>query len=34
MIRKRPSTGEIYRFISKPWKTTELLATVRQAIAH
>src|SRR3989338_3397063 len=26
--------GEIYRFIRKPWKTTELLATVRQAISH
>src|SRR3989338_1426109 len=26
--------GEIYRFIRKPWKTTELLATVRQAIYH
>lgn len=26
--------GEIYRFISKPWKTAELLSTVRQSIEH
>lgn len=26
--------GEVYRFISKPWKTTELLSTIRQAIEH
>jgi len=26
--------GEVYRFISKPWKTTELLSTVRQSIEH
>lgn len=26
--------GEVYRFISKPWKTTELLNTIRQAIEH
>ncbi|MBI5149449.1 MAG: hybrid sensor histidine kinase/response regulator [Candidatus Omnitrophica bacterium] len=26
--------GQVYRFISKPWKTTELLATIRQAIAY
>jgi signal transduction histidine kinase len=26
--------GEVYRFISKPWKTTELLSTIRQCIEH
>lgn len=26
--------GEVYRFISKPWKTVELIATIRQAIEH
>ena len=26
--------GEVYRFISKPWKTTELLVTIRQSIEH
>lgn len=26
--------GEVFRFISKPWKTAELLATIRQAIEH
>lgn len=26
--------GEVYRFVSKPWKTVELLATIRQAIEH
>lgn len=26
--------GEVYRFISKPWKTTELISTIRQAIEH
>jgi signal transduction histidine kinase len=26
--------GEVYRFISKPWKTTELLFTIRQCIEH
>jgi len=26
--------GEVYRFISKPWKTSELLMTIRQAIEH
>jgi signal transduction histidine kinase len=26
--------GEVYRFISKPWKTAELLSTVRQSIEH
>jgi len=26
--------GEVYRFVSKPWKTTELLSTIRQAIEH
>ena len=34
MVEEAINQGEIYRFISKPWKTTELLATVRQAIAH
>jgi len=28
------NVGEVYRFISKPWKTTELLSTVRQCIEH
>jgi signal transduction histidine kinase len=26
--------GEVYRFISKPWKTAELLSTIRQSIEH
>jgi len=26
--------GEVYRFISKPWKTTELVTTIRQSIEH
>lgn len=26
--------GEVYRFISKPWKTTELVSTIRQSIEH
>jgi signal transduction histidine kinase len=26
--------GEVYRFVSKPWKTAELLSTVRQCIEH
>ena len=34
MVEEAINQGEIYRFISKPWKTTELLATIRQAIAH
>lgn len=34
MVEEAINQGEIYRFISKPWKTTELLATVRQAIAQ
>ena len=34
MVEEAINQGEIYRFINKPWKTTELLATVRQAIAH
>lgn len=28
------NVGEVYRFISKPWKTTELLSTIRQSIEH
>ncbi|MDE1920244.1 MAG: hybrid sensor histidine kinase/response regulator [Candidatus Omnitrophica bacterium] len=28
------NVGEVYRFISKPWKTTELLHTIRQCIEH
>ena len=28
------NVGEVYRFISKPWKTTELLSTIRQCIEH
>ncbi len=28
------NVGEVYRFISKPWKTAELLSTVRQSIEH
>ncbi|MDE2027134.1 MAG: hybrid sensor histidine kinase/response regulator [Candidatus Omnitrophica bacterium] len=28
------NVGEVYRFISKPWKTTELLHTIRQSIEH
>ncbi len=34
MVEAAINQGEIYRFLNKPWKTTELLATVRQAIAH
>ena len=34
MVEEAINQGEIYRFISKPWKTTELLVAVRQAIAH
>lgn len=34
LIEEAINQGEIYRFINKPWKTTELLTTVRQAIAH
>ena len=34
MVEEAINQGEIYRFISKPWKTTEFLATIRQAIAH
>lgn len=26
--------GEVYRFISKPWKKTELLSNIRRAIEH
>lgn len=26
--------GEVYRFVSKPWKTAELLSTIRQSIEH
>jgi len=26
--------GEVYRFISKPWKNAELLSTIRRAIEH
>lgn len=26
--------GDVYKFISKPWKTAELLAAIRQAIEH
>jgi len=26
--------GEVYRFISKPWNTTDLKATIKQALAH
>src|SRR3989338_6089294 len=26
--------GEVYRFISKPWKTAELVSTIRQSIEH
>ena len=26
--------GEVYRFISKPWKIAELLSTIRQSIEH
>jgi signal transduction histidine kinase len=28
------NVGEVYRFISKPWKTLELLSTIRQCIEH
>jgi len=28
------NVGEVYRFISKPWKTMELLSTIRQCIEH
>lgn len=34
MVEEAINQGEIYRFISKPWKTIELVATVRQAIVH
>lgn len=33
-VEEAINEGEIYRFITKPWKTTELIATIRQAIAH
>ena len=28
------NVGEVYRFISKPWKIAELLSTIRQCIEH
>ena len=28
------NVGEVYRFISKPWKIVELLSTIRQCIEH
>jgi len=28
------NVGKVYRFISKPWKTKELLSTIRQCIEH
>jgi signal transduction histidine kinase len=28
------NVGEVYRFVSKPWKTAELLSTIRQCIEH
>jgi len=28
------NVGEVYRFISKPWKTSELLLSIRQCIEH
>ena len=28
------NVGEVYRFISKPWKTSELLSTIHQSIEH
>jgi len=28
------NVGEVYRFISKPWKTAELISTIRQCIEH
>jgi signal transduction histidine kinase len=28
------NVGEIYRYISKPWKTSELLSIIRQCIEH
>lgn len=28
------NVGEVYRFISKPWKTVELLSTIRQSLDH
>lgn len=33
-VEEAINKGEIYRFISKPWETTELLTTIRQAISH
>lgn len=33
-VEEAINKGEIYRFLSKPWKTTELLTTIRQAIAQ
>ena len=33
-VEEAINKGEIFRFISKPWETTELLTTIRQAIAH
>lgn len=34
VIEEAINLGEIYRFVAKPWRTTELLATIRQAIHH
>jgi signal transduction histidine kinase len=28
------NVGEVYRFVSKPWKTAELVSTIRQCIEH
>ena len=33
-VEEAINKGEIFRFISKPWETTDLLTTLRQAIAH
>jgi len=33
-VEEAINVGEVYRFISKPWKTSELLSTIRQCIEH
>jgi len=33
-VEEAINMGEVYRFISKPWKTTELLSIIRQCIEH
>ena len=33
-VEEAINIGEVYRFISKPWKTSELLSTIKQCIEH